>query len=184
MSYLPNVDVERLKEAREAWDDDFKHQEDRVHHRQLEQGGRALDELGVVLVEGVDLHPKGSRRQAVHRETSKQFLKSSIIRYQDEHFPVFPHLAIHLLSALPKVTKLLDKMVGGDLDEAQHALHLPACEDRAERASHLHPGLVSFGFRRKLGYTSTCFHSSPFRLVSCRPQILSYFPPSKNVSLS
>ena len=58
-------------------------------------------------------------------------------------FLCFPHLAIHLLCALSKVTKLLYKMVGGDLDEAQHALHLPACEDRAERASHLHPGLIS-----------------------------------------
>ena len=80
MSYLPNVDVERLKEPREARDDDLEHQEDRVHHGQLEQGGGALDELGVVLDEGINLHPKGSRRQAVHREASKQFLKSSTIR--------------------------------------------------------------------------------------------------------
>ena len=57
-------------------------------------------------------------------------------------FLCFPHLAIHLLCALPKATKLLYKMVGGDLDEAQHALHLPACEDRAERASHLDQGRV------------------------------------------
>ena len=80
MIYLPNVDVERLKEPREAWDNNLEHQEDRVHHGQLEQGGGALDELGVVLDEGVDLHPKGSGCQAVHCETSKQFLKSSTIR--------------------------------------------------------------------------------------------------------
>ena len=80
MIYLPNVDVERLKEARKSWDYNLDHQEDRVHHGQLEQGGGALDELGVVLDEGVDLHTKGSRRQAVHREASKQFLKCSTIR--------------------------------------------------------------------------------------------------------
>ena len=49
-----------------------------------------------------------------------------------------PHLAIYLLCAFTKLVKLFDEMVGGDPDEAQHALHLPAGEDRAEGAPHLH----------------------------------------------